>query len=387
MAHILIGWELGAGRGHALRIAQLAKALRAAGHRLSFAVQRVDALDPEAGGEVWQAPVTPRLLVSAARPWAGPIAGMPDILARLGMDDAGLVAAVVRAWDRLLAAIGPDLVIADFAPFLHLALANRLPVIAVGTGFAVPPSAMPGFPSLIEGVSGFDEGKLVENVNAALAATGRAPIDAAPQIWTATRALIATFEELDPYAAHRGDRYVLPVNAGFDAIAGDGDEVFVYGTERVPPDAPIFAGLARSGLKVRLHVPRASREAQERWRALGLVVEPEPLPFTDVARRSRLVASHGGHGFVCAALLAGLPQVVFHYDLEKLIHGLAVARHGLGGHVALRALDPDRFGADLAKLHADDALAGRARHAGERMRARRQPPLDQAIVEAVEALA
>jgi rhamnosyltransferase subunit B len=60
MAHILIGWELGAGRGHALRIAQLAKALRAAGHRLSFAVQRVDALDPEAGGEVWQAPVTPR---------------------------------------------------------------------------------------------------------------------------------------------------------------------------------------------------------------------------------------------------------------------------------------------------------------------------------------
>jgi len=389
MAHVLLGWELGAGRGHALRLHQFSNALRGAGHRVSIAVQRLDCFGPAwpEGVDVWQAPVTPRLLVSTARAASGPLAGMADILARLGMDDAGLVAAVIRGWDRLLAAIRPDLLVSDFAPFLQLAARGRLPVIAAGAGFSVPPCSMDAFPALIEGGRGVDQARLLASVNAALLATDRAPLDAAPGIWTATRALVATFAELDPYAGHRDGAYFQPVEAGFDARAGDGEEVFVYGSERVPVDGAIWQGLARSGLKVRLHVPRATAPARERWRALGLIVEPAPVPFATIARRSRLVASHGGHGFVCAAMLAGLPQVVFHYDLEKLIHGRAIAREGLGGHVALSALDPARFGADLARLHRDESLAARARAAGERLRSRNQRPLEQGLVEAVAALA
>jgi UDP:flavonoid glycosyltransferase YjiC (YdhE family) len=121
--------------------------------------------------------------------------------------------------------------------------------------------------------------------------------------------------------------------------------------------------------------------------ALGFEVEPRPLPFATIAARSRLLVSHGGHGFVSAGLLAGLPQVVFHYDLEKLLNGLAVARLGLGGHTALATLKPERFGPDLAALHGDDALAARARAAGERFRARAMPHADAAVVEAVGALA
>ena len=40
MAHILIGWEFGANRGHVVRMAATAKALRAAGHEISFAFRK-----------------------------------------------------------------------------------------------------------------------------------------------------------------------------------------------------------------------------------------------------------------------------------------------------------------------------------------------------------
>ncbi|MCY7281457.1 MAG: glycosyl transferase-like UDP-glucuronosyltransferase, partial [Sphingomonas bacterium] len=88
MARVLIGWELGANRGHGVRLAELGANLRGAGHEVVFAVQRIDALSvAEAGGSaVWQAPVSPRMLVSSARRAEVPATGMADIIARLGMD-------------------------------------------------------------------------------------------------------------------------------------------------------------------------------------------------------------------------------------------------------------------------------------------------------------
>jgi hypothetical protein len=389
MAHVLLGWELGAGRGHAIRFARLADALRGAGHRVSFAVQRVDSLDAAVAGDsaVWQAPVTPRFLVGAARPNTGPPAGMADILARIGMDDPVLVAAMIRGWDQLLRAVAPDVAIGDFSPFLHLAARGRLPLLAVGTGFSLPPSGMPSFPALIERVAGVDQRALLGSINGGLRAAGRAPLATTPQVWAADRVLPATLAELDPYAGQRADPYVSAVTAGFAARAGGGDEVFVYGSERLTARAAIWRALVCSGLAIRVHVPGATAELRAALVEFGFDVEPEPLPFARIAERSRLLVSHGGHGFVSAGLHAGLPNVVFHQDLEKLLHGVAVARLGLGGYAALQSLNPERFGADLAKLHADEALAARARAAAKTFRARRQPPVEEAVVQAVAALA
>jgi hypothetical protein len=389
MAHVLLGWELGANRGHAVRIAHLARRLREAGHRVSVAVQRLDTLDPDAVGPdaVWQAPVTPRFLISAAQPIAGPPAGMADVLARVGIDDPALVAAMVRAWERLFEAIRPDVLIADFAPFLHLAARDRLPLIATGTGYSLPPTHLATLPALIEGIEGVDQGALLQGVNDGLRRAGRAAIDRVPAIWAADRVVLATLPELDPYAANRADSCASPLDREFDARAGDGDEVFVYAPERLTARSPIWRGLASSGLRVRVHVARIGADLRAGLRSFGFAVEPDPVPFARIAERSRLLVSHGGHGFVCAGLVAGLPQVVFHFDLEKLLHGVAVARIGVGGHVALGALKPDQFGADLARLHADDALAARARTMARSLQARAAPPAGDAIVDAVAALA
>jgi rhamnosyltransferase subunit B len=388
MAHVLIGWEFGANRGHAARMGQVAAALRQSGHSVSFALQRLDALREEeaAGDPVWQAPLSPRLLVSGAVSRRGPPAGMADILARLGFDDPVIVAALVVGWRRLLETVAPDAVVADFAPSLLLAARGRVPTITVGGGFELPPAGMAQFPLLIEGMDGVDQRGLLAAVNAGLAAAGGELLPAVPAIFAADRANAATFTELDPYAAHRADPLALPLEPGFDAAAGEGEEVFVYAPERIGPEAPLWQGLAAAGLPVRIHVPRASAELAGALTRLGVAFEAEPVPFAAIAERSRLLVSHGGHGFVCAGLAAGLPHVVCHYDLEKLVTGTALARHGFGGHVALASIRPEPFGASLARLHRDEALAARARAAAPGFRRRAQVPLGPAVAEAVAAL-
>lgn len=387
MARILLGWELGANRGHAVRLAILARSLREHGHDIVFAVSRLDTMRNVklAGEEIWQAPLSSRLLVGAP-PVAGPAAGMGDILARVGFDDSGIVASVVSGWRQLFGVVHPDLVIADFAPFLLLAARGRLPTISVGTGFSTPPSHLAALPALNGGAAGVDQAAVVERVNAALAETGDAPIAGLPEVLAADRPVVATFAELDPYADARLSPLASPDTIDPAAVAGDGDEVFVYFTDRLSAEAPLWRGLAMSGLKVRVHIGLGNEAMRAGVAALGLTVEPAPLPFAQIAARSRVLLSHGGHGFICDGLAAGLPHVVCHYDLEKAWHGLALARAGLGGHVALGAIQPRAFADSLVRVYRDDALTARARAAAQDFRTRNQVPFGEAVLDAVSAL-
>ena len=389
MAQILIGWELGANRGHALRLAMLGHALRTDGHEVSFAVQRIDALSvAEAGGSpVWQAPLTPRLLLTGSRFGGAATTGMADILARLGMDDEGIVAAMIGGWRRMFEAIRPAVVIAEYAPFMLLAARGRVKSIAIGTAFSQPPASMASLPQLLDGPGAIDQSGLLATVNRALASVETPPLDGLPQIFAADRMIADSFSELDPYAAHRTEVLASPVASDFAARVGSGEEVFVYAPERIAPDAPLWSGLAASGLPVRVHPQRAPSILIDTLRQHGIMVEIEPVDFATIAARSRLVVSHGGHGFACAAMAAGLPHVVCHYDLEKLLIGLAVTQEGLGGHVALGQIEPEPFGADLAGLYRDDALADRSRAKADDLRQRQQPDLATSVIATVSALA
>jgi len=386
MAHILLAWEFGANRGHAVPMLRIAEALRAAGHEISFAVQRLDALSPAeaAGAPVWQAPVSPRLLGGIGETRAP--AGFADVLARLGMDEARIVAAMVRGWRQVLAACRPDLVVADYAPFLLLAARGRLPTIAVGTGFSLPPAGMAELPLLVEGGQGVDQRVVLEALNAGLAEAGAEPVATLAATFGADRQLPATFAELDPYAEHRPTPPAYPLAPDFAASAGDGSEVFVYADARLPADSPLWQGLADSALPVRVHVPHMPNSLHAALLGRGFLVEPEAVPFAEIAARSRLVVSHGGHGLTCACLAAGLPHVVFYYDLEKLLTGLALARLGVGGHVSLPALEPRAFAESLVQVHRDDAMLARARAAAPAFLARDRAPLHRAVAEAVAAL-
>ncbi|MEO7814056.1 MAG: hypothetical protein ABIR87_01275 [Sphingomicrobium sp.] len=389
MAHVLLGWELGANRGHAVKLRRLGSVLRAAGHEVSFAVQRIDVLsEAEAGGSpVWQAPVTPRLLISGSRSGNNVTLGLADIVGRLGFDDSGIVSAMVAGWRRLIGVIRPDVVVGEYAPFLLLAARGHVPSIALGTAFSQPPADMDQLPQLVDGHGAVDPDVVLAAVNRGLASVGTPSIEALPRLFEADRMIAESFTELDPYAAARKEPLASPLASDFAARVGSGKEVFVYAPERITAEAPLWRGLAASGLPIRVHPQRAPVAVLEALGAMGFAVEPEPIDFATIARRSRMVVSHGGQGFVSAAMAAGLPQVVCHHDLEKGLNGLAVAREGLGGHVSLTTIDPAPFGADLAALYRDDALAERARVKADDVRDRGQPDFATCVVEAVAALA
>lgn len=390
MVRVLIGWELGGNRGHISRVVSLAQRLRSKGHEVDVALQRIDSGVPDlpAGARLWQAPLWPRLIANVAR-YRGMPATMGDILFRLGLDRPETLGALVLGWESILSAVKPDVVIADFAPALLCAAQERAPTIGIGNGFDQPPATLDSFPSLSGSAPLHDEALALRNANEGLKRAGRAPLAALPALFTTDVPLASTFAEVDPYAACRPDPVVAPaIPRPLPPEAdGSGEEVFVYGVELMRPESKLWTGLQAAGLPVRVHVPNALPVLGEALRGFGFAFEPQPLPWAEIVRRSRLVVSHGGHGFVCSALVAGLPQVVTHFDLEKRGQADALVRAQLGGSVPLAAIRSEPFAASLRKLYEDDAFAARVRAAVPSFRARCEPSFEDEVTRAAARLA
>ncbi|WP_293883211.1 glycosyl transferase-like UDP-glucuronosyltransferase [Sphingomonas sp.] len=363
MARILIGWELGANRGHIVRIAPVAAKLRSLGHDVAFALQQVDSLGlaRDTSIPVFQAPLWPRLLASAAMPVRGDVSTLIDILCRLGLDKPGTLAAVMSGWDALFSAWRPDIVVGDFAPALMCAAHGRTVSISAGTGFVQPPSHLDEMPRLA-GEPGFDESIVLDTIDADLRSIGRQPLRALPALFAADHHFVETFAEVDPYDAFRVSALCAPgIAPGVFEASGSGDEIFVYGFVATMGRSPLWESLRKTGKRVRIYVPDSTPEFTAELRRVGFIVEANPVSWHDIARRSRLVVSHGGHGFLCSALLAGLPQMVTYYDLEKQLHAGALATAGLGHSVQLYHIDADSFAAAILAAYDDDALAERVR--------------------------
>jgi hypothetical protein len=355
-------------------MSSLARELQSRGHRVSIAGQRIDIFTSRQGGaaELWQAPVSPRLLTNAAQQSAIAAASHGDILAKVGLDDPAIVRAIIGAWDRLLGALSPDLIIAEYAPFLLLAARDRLPAVAVGTGFELPPVHLPHFPVLTGRACAIDESATRDSLNEALGALGRPGLDALPQIYAAQARVVATFAEIDPYADSRTEALAPPhIPSPMPAPpAALGDEVFVYGPSQISADAPLWQGLAASRLPVRVFVPDVPASYRAKLSGMGLRAESAPLPFSQIARRSRLLVSYSSHGFVCSGLVCGIPQVVCPVDLEKALVAQAVVKLGVAGVAAPGQIRPAAFGSSLRDLYHDASLAAAARNAAPRFRER-----------------
>ncbi|CAN5197659.1 hypothetical protein BH09PSE3_BH09PSE3_01320 [soil metagenome] len=383
MARILIGWELGANRGHIVRIAPVAAKLRALGHEVAFALQQVDSLGAarDTSITIFQAPVWPRLLASAAAPSRRNASTMIDILCRLGLEKPGTLAAVMSGWDAILSAWKPDIVIGDFAPALLCAAKGRAIAISVGTGFVQPPSHIDEMPRLA-GPPGYDEGLTLDTIDADLRSIGREPLRSLPALFAADHHFVETFTEIDPYRGFRVSPLCAPgIAPGVFEASGNGDEIFVYGFLATMGRSALWEALRKTGKRVRIYIPDVSAEFATELRRVGFTVETSPVAWHDIARRSRLAVSHGGHGFLCSALLAGLPQLVTYYDLEKQLHAGALAAAGLGTSVQLHHIDAESFAAAILAAYDDDDLVARVRKASPGFAARMKPSLADRLLE------
>ncbi len=385
MARILLGWELGGNTGHVVKLAAIARELAVRGHELVFAVQQMAPVP--AGAAVWQAPVWPAQLATLSRTADVTPATMGDILAVLGLGEIPAMRAMLGAWDNILKASAPDLVAAEFAPGLMMAAHGRVPLLALGTGFSLPPTQLPRFASLTGKPAVEDEARLLDGLNVALRANGRAPLDRLTHIFIADREIAAVFREIDPYREWRLSPYGAPSAMPVDEMTlGNGDELFVYmnGLRNWPNG--FWQGLVDSRLKVRVHDPRLVEADARTLEQAGIIVERQAVPFEAIVARSRLVMSHGGLGMACSSLLAGLPMMFMPFDIEKRMVSASVVEMGFGARLDFEHVDAGRLSTILRETYADDALAARTRAAAPAFRARITRTCQQETADVIEEM-
>ena len=385
MARILIGWELGGGHGHTSRLLNLAALLSERGHTPLFAPQQIGPF--AAHGPTWQAPVWPRLLEPLSRRFERPPATMGDILAYLGLDDSDAMAAMLMAWDRILQDSRPDAVVAEYAPMLQLAARRRVPVLGFGTGFSLPPDHLPAFPSFTGDPVVRPEAPLLSGLNTSLRNLGREPLPALPEIFAATHNLVASFDELDPYHEWRRHAVGAPAIRGpVPPATGAGEELFIYFNGRTRRPNAFWQGVLESRLPVRVHDPLLADADAAKLEQAGINVVREPVPFAEIAARSRLLLSHGGSGFVSSGLMAGLPQVIIPFDVEKRLIADALVGRGLCLRASFDGLAPPAFAAFLRTAWSDGDLQVRAEAAAPHFRERGATPSEAQAAELIEAM-
>lgn len=391
MARILFGWELGANRGHIERLLPMARRLLEDGHEVALALQQIDCAGIERDPRItlWQAPVWPRLLINTVQDGSRRVATMGDILAQLGLDRPGCLAAMISGWDAIFAAFRPDVIVADYAPALLCAAGKRIPTISVGDYFSCPPYQLERFPNLTGQPNAYDEDSLLDTVDADLVSVGRPALPGLPALFTADHVMVGNFAELDPYRPYRTGRYCAPsVKLPLaDGGGGGGTEIFVYAYNRISADSPIWQGLAATGRKVRVHMNDPARAHLALFKQLGCIYEPKPQPFPLIAARSCVAVSYGGNGFTSACLVAALPQLMMPFDLEKLMTARAVDGLGLGKMLGFHGVTADQVAGAVTTLAQDQGLASRLRDMAPDFRSRMTVSMADEVVACIARLA
>jgi hypothetical protein len=345
---VLLAWELGGGRGHIRILGWAADSLRQRGYEPVFAIRERDAIDTirasVKNAACLQAPIWPAFRDYSIADTPGSRASFADIIGDLGLRMPDAVATMVRAWRALVESVRPAAVIADFAPACLLACRGRVPSIAVGDGFTLPPSTMETFTQFENGPPKYDERDLVGSVNEGLQNTCGVTIERLPEIFAADRHCTGSFVELDPYAPHRRIATVAPWAPDWDrTVATQRTEVFAY----IGVQPPLMATLAEAfryvvadGIAVRLHIPSMDPVTDAAFSGSGAIIEKEPVPFDAIHRRTRLAVSFGSFGFVSCGLAAGIPQIVLPLGMAMGCTAKAVQGLGAGCSVSLTPGNP-----------------------------------------------
>ncbi len=343
MARCLLAWELGGGLGHALPLARLAAELLERGHEVHLAWRDLSAASQLLGDrlrsprlQLWQAPLWLARLQGGSPP-----VSYPELLFHAGYLDAAGLQGLARAWASLLAAIRPQLLLADHAPTALLAARGRpLRRALMGDGFFQPPalSPMPAWRDagqvpaarLHQG-----EALALASCNAVLRACGQPPLAALHELLAHDALFLLSWPELDPYGAQRpagsclGPLPPSGVGAAPDWPAGDGPRWLAYLKPEHPALARVLQALAAAPLRTLVagaRLPAALREGLP----ANLRIVDGPLAMDAALAQADAVACHAGAGTVAAALQAGRPLLLLPMQAEQAETARRVQRLGAG---------------------------------------------------------
>jgi len=310
----------------------------------------------------------------------------PMALARNMADTmlAGPVAGAAADTSAAIAATSPDLVVASsFAIGAMIAAEARgLPVdVLVPNAYPFPAEGMPPFGAglapmagpvgrLRDRAAGAGATRLIDRyalprINTARRDYGLAPIAHTwDQAARASRLLVLTSPSFDfPAELPANARYVGPVLDDPDWAVGsawtppDGDDplVLVAMSSTFQNQVECLQRIADAlgALPVRGLVTTGPAVAPDAIAAPPNVTVVAAAPHREVMRHARLVVTHGGHGTVMKALVAGVPLLVMHHGRDQADNAARVTARGAGAAISRRA-SPRRISRAIAAVLAND---------------------------------
>lgn len=338
-------------------------------------------------GHVWRAPRWRAGTAPAAPLRAG---SLGDRLAAGGLADGARLAAHLSAWHLVFAATLPDVVVGDYAPGALLAARDRIPSLAIGTGYSVPPRDVAEFPLSADSAGRhFDEDAVLAVVNAVLARSGASALARLPQVLNGDRDCVCTIPPIDHYPERQGKVAGLASATEIVPATEDRDGVVCYfqpGRDRRRL-AKVASAVKSSGLPATILLPGATSEELALFEAPHIITHGRFVPLPPLLARARLLLHAGSHGAAGAALLAGIPQLLLPYDREKIVTGRNITNAGTGIALGFGNASAEAIAEACARLADDtDMQEAASRLAVQLAPWRVRDPVDE-IAAAAEALA
>lgn len=402
MATILFAYEFGAGLGHIGMLGAVAK--RFVGrHRLAFAVPDPASATPHLrrilgdGVAVRQAPRWSAVdeIVRERGTFCHTLA---DTLALFAFGDPHRLDACCETWSGIVEADKPDVMVADAAPTMRLALQGRIPMVVVGTGYTVLPGGR-ALPSLrpwqphVPPSSRAVEARLCAAANDRRAVLNGAAIDGLGDLFRGDKTFVSTLPEFDPYADHRAaDPYTpfaIPGHPpGPEFASRTGCPVFAYLPSVHPAALTVIEALNAIDAPSRLYLSNAHAEKVAELCRRHVRVHTEPADFSTVLPQCKVVIHHAGLGTVFAAAAAATPQLTLPAMLENQINGLGLKRGGSSIDMPIPpAPSAEQIVSNVHRLLIEGVFARKAAENADRLRrVAESDPLGQ-VTRAVESFA
>ncbi len=349
--------------GHLSPQRELLTLLKKRGHEVHVAardVGRAERAFDGLGFTVWQAPIA----MGAPDPVLTITATVAHVLHNGGFGDTPGLLARSHAWDSIVHAVDPGLVLTEYAPTLLLALRGMsIPTAALGNGFVTPPRIHPApvFDILVgqlpPGTSTSEAGTL-ESVNTVLTERGQRRLDALTDLYNdGPLPLLKTLPELDHYGVRENALYMgspaPPPGDPPNWPDGEGPRVFAY-LKPTQGIAAIVYQLSQLGHPTLIVGDGVPDEIKRRLGAENLSFAPRAVELREVVKTCRLAVANGNMGTVSHFLLHGIPVLSAPISLEQRIMagkiddigaGLVVtAKSGAGtGDAARRLLEEPSF--------------------------------------------
>lgn len=330
---VLLCWEFGQGTTHARILKTIGDELSAGGCTVVYALC-APALGEEAGiakADIRQGPGWPLKTVPGYGAHMLTSASYGDIFAQMFLDVEGELDERLRRWCKILDQERPNLVIADYAPGLSLAAYGRVPLIALGNGYTLPPVELATFPVIGSQPMKYREEEAVERINQALHRHELKPIEKFPEINRADQHGLLTYPIFDPYRADRKSPWLgSPVIPTIQRNDERGTALFAYFYERRQLDKRLIDGLVGGGLPGNAVFTTPIRQTAKALAKAGIEAPFGLLDLAEEFPKVRVLVHQGGLNTCCAGALAGIPQVIVYTDQEKKLYAQALARRGAG---------------------------------------------------------